>query len=316
MFCYRPFKELYVDVEGDCHLCCPLWMSRKAGNVLQTSIVDIWKGAEASDLRASILDQSFRYCSNCGNKGCVTQNVTPYDLSEVETLTLGYDQACNLTCPSCRTAAKPPTMRTIAIDRAVMSSGILKIVRCLNLGGNGDPFASALFYKLLAELPHMECHPDLGLSLQTNGLLLTPGRLEDVQAAGKPIERLLVSVDAVNANTYRVVRGGNWDILMENLVHIGRTVPYLQLNFVVQEVNFKEIPAFVELAVLLGAKTAYFSTLENWGVYSPEDYVRRAVHVPAHPRHGELLEILRSPRLHGRTDIRVNLTNLKFLTEQ
>jgi MoaA/NifB/PqqE/SkfB family radical SAM enzyme len=313
MFCYRPFKDLYVDIEGDCYLCCPLWMSRKAGNVLKTSIVDIWHGADASDLRVSILDQSFRYCRNCGNKGCVTQNVTPYDLNEIGTLTLGHDQSCNLTCPSCRLSAKSASPKATAIDQAVFSSGVLKTVRCLNLGGNGDPFASLLFRKLLKELPSMDCHPDLRLSLQTNGLLLTPEMLAEVQATGKPVDKLLISVDAANADTYRMVRGGDWDVLMKNLFHLGHTGLFVQLNFVVQELNFKEIVAFVELAVLLGAKVAYFSALENWDTYAVEDYAKRAVHVPAHSRHAELLGILRSPELHGRTDIRVNLTNLKFL---
>lgn len=313
MFCYRPFKEIYVDNKGDCHLCCPLWMSKTAGNVLKTSIGDIWKGQQAQDLRASILDQSFRYCTNCGNKGCVTQNVTPYDLAEIDILTLAHDEACNLACPSCRTSHKTSSSKAVAIDRAIFASGVLKMVRCLNLGGAGDPFASRLFRDLLTKLPAMECHPDLTLSLQTNGLLLTPDMLAAVEATGKPISRILVSIDAANAATYHLVRGGDWDALMRNLYHLGHADPFLQLNFVVQEINFKEILAFIELAILLGAKTAYFSTLENWGAYSKEEYDERAVHVPTHPRHSELLEILSS--LRERIDIRVNLTNLQSLKE-
>ena len=159
----------------------------------------------------------------------------------------------------------------------------------------------------------MECHPDLTLSLQTNGLLLTPDMLAAVEATGKPISRILVSIDAANAATYHLVRGGDWDALMRNLYHLGHADPFLQLNFVVQEINFKEILAFIELAILLGAKTAYFSILENWGTYSKEEYDERAVHVPTHPRHSELLEILSG--LRERTDIRVNLTNLQSLRE-
>jgi molybdenum cofactor biosynthesis enzyme MoaA len=112
-----------------------------------------------------------------------------------------------------------------------------------------------------------------------------------------------------------MVRGGDWDVLMENLANIAQVGIPLQLNFVVQETNFKEIPAFVELAVVFGAEAAYFSMLENWGSYTSEKYAALAVHFPSHPKYSELLDVLRNPRLHGRTDIYVDLTNLKFLVE-
>jgi MoaA/NifB/PqqE/SkfB family radical SAM enzyme len=201
----------------------------------------------------------------------------------------------------------------MAIDQAVFASGVLKIVRRLNLGGSGDPFASRLFYDLLKKLPTMECHPDLTLSLQTNGLLLTPEMLDKVRAAGRPVSRLLVSVDAANATTYARTRGGDWNFLMKNLIHLCQVGMQVQLNFAVQELNFEEIPAFVELACVLGAKGVYFSTLENWGTYTPDDYARRAVHVPTHPRHSELVKVLSSSNLHERKDIRIDLTNLKLL---
>ena len=314
MFCARPFTEMYIDEKGDCHLCCPFWMDETAGNVLTTPLMDIWMGPKAEELRDSILDQSFKHCANCGNRSLIKDKSSPYDLSFIDILTLSYDQTCNLVCPSCRVSAKGASPLAHKIHRVVIASGILKHVKRLRAFGGGDALASSLFRDLLKQLPSLECHPEMTLSLQTNGLMLTPERYEEVLEAGRPIEEVLVSVDAANTDTYKLVRGGDWDLLMANIANLrGRC--HTQMNFVVQDLNYKEISGFVELAHVLGVNGVYFSVLENWGTYETSDFLKRSVHRPEHPHHADLLRLLNESNLWRYSDLDVSLTNLSRLVE-
>jgi MoaA/NifB/PqqE/SkfB family radical SAM enzyme len=173
--------------------------------------------------------------------------------------------------------------------------------------GSGDPLASSLFWNLLDQLPAAQ-YPNLRLVLQTNGLLLTPPTWTRLGEYARRIDEILVSVDACGPETYQLNRGGNWQHLMENLGGIrDRDVP-LQLNFVVQANNYREMPSFVKLANTLRAHRIYFSALDNWGSYDTGDFLPRAVHNPGHPEHEPLLEILRDPLI--RNDDRITLTRL------
>ena len=313
MFCPRPFTEMYIDERGDCHLCCPFWMNKVAGNVLTASPLEIWNGATATELRATILDQSFKHCSNCGNRSIIRDTASPYDLSVVDVLTLSYDQTCNLACPSCRVSAKGASPMAHKIHRIVIDSGILRYVKCLRAFGGGDALASSLFRELLRRLPTLDCHPEMTLSLQTNGLLLTPERYDEVLRSGFPIKEVLVSVDASNAATYKLVRGGDWNVLMTNIANLRGKGVRTQMNFVVQDINYREISDFVELAHVLGVNDVYFSELENWGTYDTSDYLERAVHRPDHPHHADLVRLLNESSLWRHRDLQVALTNLRHL---
>jgi MoaA/NifB/PqqE/SkfB family radical SAM enzyme len=304
MFCKRPFEQFYVTSNGDAHLCCPEWIAMPAGNVIATHPLEIWQGKVAQNIRRSILDQSFRHCVACpflpGPAGCVVDESVEGQpaVDRIGTLTVAYDPTCNLSCPSCRQGIRGREPRSELIQRILLESGIFKIVDRLCSSGSGDPIASPLYWDLLASLPPAE-YPHMQLSLQTNGVLL------DERARGKfgtwwdRVDEVLVSVDAATPETYALNRrGGNWEKLMRNLDYLAQaTGVRLQLNMVVQANNFEEMPSFARLARSCGAHRAYFSALDNWGTYSTSDYAERAVHLPSHPQHARLLEVLRDPDL-------------------
>jgi pyruvate-formate lyase-activating enzyme len=319
MYCPRPFEQFYVVENGDVHLCCPEWIAMPAGNVLATPPLDIWRGRVAQNIRKSIVDGSFRHCINCpflpGPAGCVDGGPpTPPELDRIHTLTIAYDPSCNLRCASCRAGAKTASPRAERVQDILLESGIFGHVDRLCSSGSGDPLASSLYWELLERLPASH-HPKLRLILQTNGLLLTPQGWDKLGEYANRVEEVLVSVDACGPETYRQNRGGDWEILMQNLVGVVKRGVPLQLNFVVQSNNFREMPGFAMLASSLGARRTYFSTLEHWDdTYGEDDYLRRAVHLPSHPEHGELLEILHHPVL--RDSSRVTLARLPAPPEE
>jgi MoaA/NifB/PqqE/SkfB family radical SAM enzyme len=182
--------------------------------------------------------------------------------------------------------------------------------------GSGDPFASKLTRDLMSQLPQLKHHPQLELCLQTNGILFTPERLTEILSNGLKIRRVLVSIDAATPETYSKLRGGQWNVLMTNICNLREHNIPLQLNFVVQEDNYKEIVAFVELSRNLGALIVYFSALENWGQFSKEEYEKVAVHLRSHPHNKDLHDLLWSLNWWERRSPIINISSLSSLFQK
>ena len=311
-FCVEPFSGLDITHSGRVYMCCADWRPVPVGNMLETPLMDIWMGKPASDLRSSILDQSFRFCrATCplleNPRGPVRIGSAPPalpSLDRLNRLTLSYDPTCNLKCPSCRTAHLGSSENTELIHRMVIQSGILQRTNLLYIAGDGDPIASPLYWSLLRSLDPLPLNPKLAVRLHTNGLLLTPERWAELGETSRRVINICVSVDAACEDTYRINRGGSWRLLQDNLAFIS-SLPgiSLEMNFVVQANNFREMTDFVRLAFGYSAKVIFFAGLRNWdapkrpggAVFLGPDHLNRAVHLPSHPQHRQLLEILQDP---------------------
>jgi MoaA/NifB/PqqE/SkfB family radical SAM enzyme len=112
-----------------------------------------------------------------------------------------------------------------------------------------------------------------------------------------------VSIDAARADTYeRLRRPAKWSLLMKNLelmagMRRAGSIRRLQVNFVVQEENYREIPEFVELGARMGVDSIWLQRLTNYGAYGEAAFAKADITSPAHPQHAALLEILRSNAL-------------------
>jgi hypothetical protein len=312
MFCPRPWTQFYIDEQADAWQCCPGWVTRSMGNVLDASPLEIWRSEAAEAVRASILDGSFRHCEHCpflpdqfmpAHLEPGPARVIPLD--RIESVVLSYDPACNLQCPSCRLAPRL-NARAGDIHQAMLRSELLGMARNISLSDVGDPLASLLHWRMLCDLPALA--PHLSVSLHTNGLLLTPEKWDKLGKARDQLASITISIDAATEETYAKNRGGDWRRLLANMAWLSRIRSLaLDLNFVYQENNFREMPAFVALADSFRAKRVRFSYLANKGTYSADDYRVRAMHLPGHPSHAEFLEVLAHPLLSDRSRILVTL---------
>jgi MoaA/NifB/PqqE/SkfB family radical SAM enzyme len=140
------------------------------------------------------------------------------------------------------------------------------------------------------------------VQIQTNGVLLDERAWGELGLEGL-VESVWVSIDAATPATYAVVRrGGDFARLLSNLVFLawlresGR-LPLLRLDFVVQALNFREMPAAAELARALGADGIYFQMIRNWGTYSVAEFREHYIGSPDHPAYSEFLAVLRHPSL-------------------
>lgn len=325
LFCSKPFR--WFDVApgegiGNVYLCCPWWLDTPAGNLQRQSVEEIWNGETAQEIRASILDGSFRYCnkSRCPALQNVVypvqyvEDVTDEELKAViadgltvlpygpRDLNCSYDLSCNLSCPSCRTQLIVESTNREQLDaiRERLDAEALQSVEWLYITGSGDPFGSPHFRHWLRNMRRERMPRLKGIHLYTNGLLWTPEMWDSIPAEIR--EMILsthVSIDAAEPETYALNRrGGSFDRLLESLGYISslRADGPLQsmcISMVVQANNFEEMPKFVDLGRRFHTDRVFFSKLINWGAYSEEEYLDRAVHLPGHPRHAEFLDLIR-----------------------
>jgi hypothetical protein len=125
-----------------------------------------------------------------------------------------------------------------------------------------------------------------------------------------------VSIDAARPDTYAELRrGGDFATLLANLRFLGtlrRAGEFngFRLDFVVQQRNFREMGAFIDLARDVGADAVYFLRLRNWGHIPAEAFRPMDVCDTAHPDHAELLGILADPRFEDRFVERGSLAGL------
>lgn len=325
-FCHMPFTQFATGYKGDAFACCcPAWVPFPVGNLFNARSAEaVWNSEVAVEIRRSVLDGDFSYCSRTLCSYIAAQKLpTKADITDPTLrgyidqrkvvlddvplmVQLNHDPTCNLACPPCRTeiiAAKAEEQDAYAqaADRVILP--LLKRVNGQSyISGGGEAFASKHYRSILAALNRAD-YPGLYLYLITNGLLITPQRWGEFPRLPEMIGILSVSIDAARPDTYERLRcPGKWSTLMRNIEFMAEMrrsgkIRRFQINFVVQEDNYQEILDFVDLGARLGVDDIWFQRLTNYGAYEERTFAQADVTSPRHPRHAELLEILRNPVL-------------------
>lgn len=343
LFCSRPFTHLEVSTlphRGEAFLCCPTWLPKSVGNLTHSAADEVWNGEAAREIRESILDGSFKYCTTVcpflNTKSGFVQfadEVTHPHLRRTideyrvrsstgpKVVGAAFDWSCNLSCPSCRPQKiiERDSKAEILDLQDKLAREVFRDLGLLYITGSGDAFGSPFFLDWLRRM-RLEDHPALRIHLHTNAQLWTPALWEKLpEQVRDRVVSTEISIDAAAEATYLKNRkGGSWRRLLENLAFIASLrergpLCWIKFHMVVQENNFLEMPDFIELGHEFGADEVYFSALLDWKVLDPGDFKQRAVHEPGHPRHRELLQILEHPRLQ---DPVVSLGNLSSLGRQ
>ena len=258
-FCPMPFEvlvsgqstrwnedtNLTEQVMGSAYLCdCAAWLPYVAGNVVEAESPDaVWNSEQAQEIRRSVLDGDYSYCSRTLCPSILndalprSEEVTSPRLRRIierrETfledgprlIALGHDSSCNLACPSCRVGiVMADKAQNERLDRA-RDRVVLPLLRGrqagLHLTAWGDPFASRHYRSILEALREPE-FDGVKLYLLTNGLGLTPKAWKAMPHLAEKIVELRVSVDAATKETYENVRRpGRWEVIRENLTVMG-----------------------------------------------------------------------------------------------
>ncbi len=327
-FCDQPWVQFQVLEGGNVAHCCYEWLPHHIGSLFLEKEPDaVINGRTTRNIRAAIQDGSYRYCSKLKCRflrdvllpkrdevrqrplfAQIIENRSSDAAERFGNLYLAYDSSCNLSCPSCRDhlIIANKGEREIfwnATERHILP--MLKRTDRVTTSGYGDPFVSPVFRRMLREISP-ETHPDLKINLMTNGLLLTPKNWEEnVAHLGPLMGTVSISIDAAHAETYAVVRrGGDFRKIEDNLAFAQQLlaegkIEWLQINFIVQKRNFREMDDFVRLGHRFGVSAINFQELFYWPHgHTHAEFLDWAVHLPDHPLHKEFLQRLADPILH------------------
>ena len=311
--CMYPFERIEILPRGEVYTCCSANLKHNyyIGNIYEQSFDEIWNSERVLKLRYSVSNGNFEYCmenctwlhrENIGSKADTDSTDPIVERTEEDyvdnwkkcrvecsphVIALSCDETCNLTCPTCRNAAKALGKAEAERLYERLESVIrpmLKDCEQLDALGSGDIFASYALTRFFKTLTADE-FPNLKLKIVTNLQLLTLEKWNEMNNLWSIPMKLFVSVDAAEKETYeKNRRGGDWEVLCANLSFIrewrkraDNNIEFLCLNFVVQENNFRQIEDFVKFGEEYGADVVEFQKLGNWGTFSDKEFRKRNI---------------------------------------
>jgi molybdenum cofactor biosynthesis enzyme MoaA len=280
-----PWKALFMDESGGQLValpCCRNWITADYGHVAEASLQELWNSSGAQDIRRQIAE---------GRQGEVCKPTCPHhqsgDYSEaalrildgpqpfVDNQRLNHHEIrarqtvlqsrpmllkilptleCNLRCTMCFQDYFGPVELGPEFWNDVHR--LLPFLREITIQG-GEATLHAESRSFLAS-PHLRNHPQLRVSLITNGTVLDQN-LVDLLSAIR-MSCVIISLNAATRETYRRIAGA--DLFLRVLGNIRRCVKLaathplgsfeVLLSFVVMQSNFRELPDFVRLAERLG----------------------------------------------------------------
>ncbi|UTG92339.1 radical SAM protein [Geobacter sulfurreducens] len=85
--CPEPFFNWQIDLYGNIYPCCPLGLPKSfsVGNVNESTILEMWNGNKARELRLQLLRKERRNHEVCGRCQCFLSKLTPADRLDDDT---------------------------------------------------------------------------------------------------------------------------------------------------------------------------------------------------------------------------------------
>lgn len=176
--------------------------------------------------------------------------------------------ACNLRCRMCLVSYRPELgRREGALDFDVFRRLVEENTQLerITLQGLGEP----LLAPDLVPMVELAARRGIDMGFNTNGMLLTPRRSEELIRAG--LGWLHVSMDGARPETYEAIRGrGDWGRVAANVralvdvqKRLGAGHPVLSLVMVAMRRNLEEIPALVALTADWGVNRLWIQNLSH-----------------------------------------------------
>lgn len=277
-YCSAPWDSIHINSLGNVGLCvCPVWQNHGlSGNITKTPLRKIFASATVKKFRQSIVDQKFNYCNTntCTNFWRMDE-VDDFDFTDhlpdlPTTVMLQIERNCNLRCESCRLSniysnKINPRIQSILTALSTEYATFDKKVNVF-IDGMGEVFVSPSYLEWLNSDTVPKC---FNFNIYSNGNLITKNK-ELIKKLQNQIEVVQISFDAATNETYKIVRGGDFD-LVKNGVKLLRELDIpVWTQYVVQNRNYREILDYVKLCQELGVERIGLQIIFRWGHMSDE----------------------------------------------
>ena len=209
------------------------------------------KGAVALPTSAEI-EANYRLCEEEWREGNAVVAAFP------RTITIETTSVCNLDCVMCNHGLeKDPGLyhhfQPTLVDKL---QDIIPYAKYVQLHGSGEPLMNPDFWKILSFT-----NDGQHVSINSNGLLVN--EKNTVKILDSPLTEINFSLDAATKETYRKIRGADFERTLKNIGHfvkernrLKRSKPLVHINMTLMRENIEEAPAFIRLAKDLGVEKA------------------------------------------------------------
>jgi hypothetical protein len=285
-------------------------------------IANTWNSNVFNNVRQAIADGSYFYCDmeNCPEyHGEQLFFFTLQELEEKyseiarfikgethvyevgpETLNIAYDSRCNLSCPSCNRLSlpklSPETIERFGEGIKLIGSDISGIF----MAGMGDPFGTLHYLNWLQSM-NVKDYPKLEqIVFNTNAIKFTKEIWESIPQEVRNLTGTVVSMDGARKNSFETNRyPAKWDVFQERMKYIKelrdtKQIRHLNIYFVYQTNNFREMPEAVQFAEDHSADSLFFARVRDWNGWGEEKMRAIDVNRPEHPEHHEFMNISRA----------------------
>lgn len=273
-FCSSSFDTITIQQNGHISSClCAGWHTfhENMGSILNTPLTEIFSNQNFTKFRGSIIDQSFRYCKKdeCARMWNLDQvddldSVIKY--KKLPTImNVSIDPNCNLRCGSCRNEviwSKPanPTAEKI-LNRLIEEYQDFNEPVYFQCDGTGDIFASTAYLNFFKSDRLPKC---FRFELTTNGNLVTKN-LDILEKIKDKIDSICVSFDAATPETYKAIRGGRFDLIIDGVKAMKNMGIYrVNTSFVTQKKNYLELLDYYNMCNELGINYSGISKIDRW----------------------------------------------------
>ena len=305
--CQYPFNRVVIYENGDVMCCCE-GMQTAYGNLMFESGEEVWNSLTAKIIRLSIINKTYSFC----RKDMCPYLMKEFNVSESrnenlvvsktpEWIGMGIDYTCNLYCQSCRKErriAKGESLKRIqSVAQKIEETEWLDKAERSSIAGMGEALFSPTYRHLIFDNVK---NKRKSITIGTNGMLISREVVNKLNQLYEEIS-FSVSIDAASENVYKNIRrGGDFNKVKENISLLYEMkkeglVKSINMVFVVQKENYKEMKAFAEWGISIEAILIFYA-LHNWGTYSDEEYAERSmIDLKTRKLKPELEEIMRDP---------------------
>ena len=303
-FCRKAFENIEIEQNGDTYTCCAdQQFEIPIGNIYKEQIEKVWNSDRAKAIRQAILNDIFSLCHpNCPYYK-TNDKKEDFHKPEMEkfpiNIILSADSNCNARCIFCRDKNRKSPIKDDEFERYIKIKLIplLKEAQTVRIGVTGETFTSKKEKMFIEKITKF--YPNIKFDLFTNGILGDKKKLEEYGIYNR-INELSVSIHSASKKTYeKIVRNGNFDKVMKNIklykqMKNDSIINNLHFIFVVLEQNYKEIPAFIDLANEHNSDAFFWTVRKNKYVKMSENYEANLITNKSHKEHENFLKLIKT----------------------
>jgi MoaA/NifB/PqqE/SkfB family radical SAM enzyme len=312
--CKRGLNYVQVYDDGGNVRICSWTRDGYVGSLLEHSFNELYHGSAANELRSRLANDNYCECNrdDCPWLACgeIEQHKVSVESPPQypDSLYLAYENVCNYNCTTCNIHERMEAADKTELEKRYDTieeklKEVLPHIKHLSANGQGEIFASRRILKLMREWNPVAPDEDISVTIETNGSLFDEEHFKEIQHLGKYYLSVSVTVMSFDEYTYQQLSGTKLSIsrIVDNLKYIkslrdNGIINYLTIATVVQERNFREMPAFARRCIEeFGADYVRLRSFVPWGKKPLDIEWFTDVINPHHPYHDEYVQIMKDP---------------------